>query len=40
MPALTECGNVVNTCLLLLKKKGWRCWYGNSLEMFGAEKDG
>ena len=40
MPALTECGNVVNTCLLLLKKKGWRCWYDNSLEMFGAEKDG
>ncbi len=40
MPALSEYSNVYNTCLLILKKKGWRYWYDESLELFGAEKDG
>jgi hypothetical protein len=40
MSALAESSNVVNTCFLLLDKKGWRCWYNESLDMFGAEKDG
>ena len=40
MPALSEHSNVYNTCLLILKQKGWRCWYDESLDVFGAEKDG
>ena len=40
MPALSEHSNVYNTCLLILKKKGWRCWYDESLDVYGAEKDG
>ena len=40
MPALSEYSNVYNTCLLILEQKGWRCWYDESTELFGAEKDG
>ena len=40
MAALVECSNTVNTCLLILDRKGWRCWYDESLAMYGAEKDG
>lgn len=40
MPALSEAANVVNSCFLILEQKGWRIWYDESLDMYGAEKDG
>ena len=43
MPALSSYSNVVNTCLLILREKGWRFWIvdkGKQSEAFWAEKDG
>ena len=40
MPALAEYSNVYGTCIDILQKKGWRCWYDRQLDVYCAEKDG
>jgi hypothetical protein len=43
MPTLSSYSNVFNTCLLILREKGWRFWVdgkGKPTEAFWAEKDG
>lgn len=40
MPALSAYTNTENTSLVILKNKGYRAWYDESIEMFGCEKNG
>jgi hypothetical protein len=40
MPTLSEYSNVYGTCIDILQKKGWRCWYDKQLDLYCAEKDG
>jgi len=43
MPALNAHSNVYNTCLLLLRKRGWRFWItqkGTAFETYWGERKG
>lgn len=40
MPALSEHINVHTTALAILKRKGFRYWYNEKINVFCAEKDG
>ena len=40
MPALSAYANTENTSLVILKNKGYRTWYDESLDMYGCEKEG
>jgi hypothetical protein len=40
MPALSEHSNVYNTALPNLREKGFRVWYDEKTELYGAERNG
>lgn len=40
MPTLSQCSNVENTALLILKEKGYQVWEDEGLDSVRAEKDG
>ncbi len=40
MPALSAAGNVENTALVLLERKGYQYWYRQEADLCFAEKDG
>lgn len=43
MPTLFGYSNVYNTCILMLRRKGWRVWLegkGTDAEVLWAERDG
>jgi hypothetical protein len=40
MPTLSAYANTENTSLVILKQKGYKVWYDEKIDMYGAEKDG